>query len=129
MENEQNKSEPSSNIRLLNSERTNDLAEESPESRFQLMDLTRLIFVSGNDQAPRALDCWSSSAAQFQAFIGQFGTVENVDVNAWGPFDRLEYVNGLWQHCQENGCTFPFQFNPVEQLEKQRKEGARQKRY
>lgn len=126
MENEQQQSEKNSSEKPLNSRQTSAQAEVNIESKFQLKDLIRLTYEIGDAQGhPQALDCWSSSATQFQAFISQFGTTENVDVNAWGPFDRLEYVNGLWQFCQENGFTFPFQVNPVAQPGEKREREAR----
>lgn len=126
MENEQQPNETSKSVKPLNSKHTSDQAEANIEETFQLSDLIRLTFEIGSAQdRPQVLDCWSSSAEAFQAFVSQFGSIGNVDVNAWGPFERLEYVNGLWGFCQENSFTFPFQLNPVEQAEKRHEREAR----
>lgn len=125
MENEQQPGEKSSNTKQQNSSDTSVPVEANIESRFQLRDLLQLIYEIGNEtDPPLVLDCWSSSAEQFGAFIRQFGEIED-DVSAWGPFDRLEYVNDLWEYCEANAFTFPFHLKPVAQPVKRSGEGAR----
>ena len=115
MENEQQPGEQNDKPKPTNSEHINDQVEASPESRFQLKDLPRLTFETGNEADPRqVLDCWSASVEQFAVFIRQFGDLED-DVNDWGPFDRLEYVNDLWEYCEANAFAFPFTINSLMQ--------------
>ena len=114
MGNEQQQSEQTTSTKQENSNLKTDQAEV--ESAFQLRDLSRLIFRLTDG---RECDVWSSTASDFQSFVGRFGNVENVDVTVWSVFDRLDYVNGLWQFCQGKRYRFPF---TVKQPDKQQED-------
>lgn len=86
---------------------------EARLSEFSLEDLSRLTFRLADGQA---LDCWSSTAVQFQAYIQRFGTIEGVDTDSWSPFDRLDYLNGLLTYCGEKHRRFPFTLTAVNPL-------------
>lgn len=94
----------------MNSERKTDPADQN-ERMFQLEALPQLIWKAsdGNER-----DVWSSSAEEFQAYVQQFGTVDNVDTSLWTVFDRLDYVNDLFAFCQKERYQFPFTIKPVE---------------
>lgn len=79
-------------------------------SEFSLEDLSRLTFRLADGQER---DCWSSTAAEFQAYVKRFGTVEEVDTDAWTPFDRLDYLNDLLTFCIARRRRFPFTLQPA----------------
>jgi hypothetical protein len=111
MENEQKPNGRQTNKKPINSEQNTGQAGAN-ERAFQLSDLPRLIWKAsdGNEH-----DVWSSDASDFQTYVQQFGTADNVDVSVWNVFDRLDYVNGLFTFCQQHGFQFPFVVKPVEQ--------------
>lgn len=80
-------------------------------NEFSLEDLSRLTFRLDGAQE---LDCWSSTAVQFQTYVQKLGTsVENVDTDVWTPFDRLDYLNSLLTFCHAHRRRFPFTLKPV----------------
>jgi hypothetical protein len=109
MANEQQTNEQQTSEKQANSRPKTDQAE-AVESVFKLQDLSRLTFRLGGDQE---LDVWSSTATQFQTYVQQFGTIDNVDTTSWPPFERLDYVNWLWNYCHKNRFRFPFMAKPV----------------
>ena len=109
MENEQQPNEQTMSKKPETSKLKTDQAEEK---MFQLADLSRLTFKKNDGQEG---DVWASTADEFQAFIHRFGKVDNVDISVWPVFDRLDYVNELWQFCQQRRYRFPFTVKPVEQ--------------
>ena len=101
---EQQNSEKQQNLNL----RTDQVGAGLNE--FSLDDLSRLTFRLADGQER---DCWSSTALEFQAFVRRFGAVENVDTDAWTPFDRLDYLNGLLAYCRANRRRYPFTLRPI----------------
>jgi len=94
------------------SEQKSDQAE-AVESVFKLRDLSRLTF---RLDAGQELDAWSSTAVQFQAYVQRIvKRIENVDTDVWSPFERLDFLNSLWNYCAKKHYHFPFMLKPVEQ--------------
>jgi hypothetical protein len=107
MEKEQKPNEQQTSAKPTNLEHKTAQAEER---MFQLNDLPRLTWKL-SDESER--DVWSSEASDFQTYVQQFGSVDNVDTAVWDVFDRLDYVNELYAYCQINGFQFPFRVKPA----------------
>jgi hypothetical protein len=111
MANEQPNREQNAAPTPANSKQTSDQAEHV-ESAFKLKDLSRLTF---RLDAAQALDCWSSTAAQFQTYVQKIvKKVDNVDTSIWTPFERLDFLNGVYDFCQKRGVRFPFFVKPLQ---------------
>ncbi len=112
MANEQHNSEQKSSNTLESSKQKTDQAG-AVESAFKLRDLSRLIF---RVDAAQELDAWSATAVQFDTYVQHFAKVQNVDRNKWTPFERLDFLNSLWDYCQKNHYHFPFTIRPAQPL-------------
>lgn len=74
------------------------------DQKFELSDLPLITFnLDGIEY-----DLWSSTAVQFQAHVGKFSKVSNVDQSKWDVFERLDFVNALWEFCEAVSFKFPF---------------------
>ncbi len=107
MGNEQQPNERKTSGKPANSKpKIDQVAEHEPV--FQMVDLSRLIWTRKDGQK---CDVWSAETHDFETYVSQFGSVTGVD----SPFDRLDYMNGLYDFCLQNHYHFPFTIKPVEQ--------------
>lgn len=83
----------------------NTSAKSAKTKKFNLLDLHRLTFnLEGQEQA---LDIETCTPEQFNAFASEVADVEDVDVNVWPLEVRRDFVNNLWQFCEQEGFDFP----------------------
>jgi hypothetical protein len=103
MEKEQHKQEQTSKRKPIGSKQKTALAER------RFTGIRDLLYLEFSLDGTNTISVYDATPLQMDTFARFYSDVTDVDPNVWPVGERLDFVNGLWDFCQQKHFNFPLQ--------------------
>jgi hypothetical protein len=118
MEKEQHKQEQTSKKKLVGSKQRNAQAER------RFTEIRDLLYLEFSLDGINTISVYDATPSQMDTFARFYSDVTDVDPDVWPVGERLDFVNGLWDFCEQRHFNFPLQIReatkpPVEPADKE----------
>jgi hypothetical protein len=110
MEKEQNKREPRKSRKPIGSEQKTD-REGANRTRFT--EIRDLLYLEFSFDGNTILNVYDALPSEMDTLAKMYADVTGVDPDVWPIEERLDFVNNLWDFCQERGYQFPLQIKEI----------------
>jgi hypothetical protein len=111
MEKEQNKQEPRKSRKPIGSEQKTD-REDANRTRFT--EIRDLLYLEFSFDGNTTLNVYDALPHEMDTLAKMYANVSDVDPDVWPVEERLDFVNRLWDFCQQKGYQFPLQIKEIE---------------
>jgi hypothetical protein len=107
---EQNKQEQRKSRKPIGFEQRTD-REDASKIRFT--EIRDLLYLEFSFDGSTILNVYDALPPEMNTLAKMYANVSDVDPDVWPVEERLDFVNRLWDFCQQKGYQFPLQIKEI----------------